>query len=116
MGYEPFQGHKAERKMVMLGNKANQSTSSHSPRASNYSAEVRLEQVANLNDAKSFNSQTCTPSTISYTQSFILVPHKGRVNKMYFSVEYNTSVVRRTICILSLLNFLAKIKVYDFKK
>lgn len=51
MGYEPFQSHRAERKMVALATR--QASQLHIlPRASNLFSEWRLEQVANLDDAK----------------------------------------------------------------
>lgn len=62
MGYEPFQSLRTERKNSCLGNKADQSAAYSLPRASNLFSKCRLEQVANLNDAKSFSSPTYVPS------------------------------------------------------
>lgn len=52
MGYEPFQSHRAERKMVALVTRQGQSVARTLPRASNLFSKWELEQVANLDDAK----------------------------------------------------------------
>lgn len=52
MGYEPFQSHRAERKMVALATRAGQSAPHTLPGASNLFSKWRREQVANLDDAK----------------------------------------------------------------
>lgn len=52
MGYEPFQSHRTERKMVALVTRQGQSVAHTLPRASNLFSKWKLEQVANLDDAK----------------------------------------------------------------